>query len=190
MSLAVRRFSSSKTSCIFIEETGLKLGLIVSVPEIRTGNDDGGVAVARRRKLRVVDRDVPSVGLKLWSMTLFPGLEVNDVVSYGVRDSSVRIDASLPFLDNERGSARRKALEVEELIENTEEASLAAEESLSPTDDRRRLARLKMVDTVEVIEGFVRSDGVRAGSTWNWEDGRPGVDKDIDAGGGDMSRFF
>jgi hypothetical protein len=147
---------------MFIEETGL--GLIVSVPEIRAGNDDGGVAAANRRKLRVVDRDVLSVGLRLWSVMLFPGLEVN-VVSYGVRDNSVRIEASLPFLDSDRGSARRKVLEVEELIENTDEASLAAEESLSPADDCRRLARRKMVDTAEDIEGFVRRDGVRFGST-------------------------
>jgi hypothetical protein len=148
-------------------ETGFKIGPIVSVPEIRAVNDDGGVAVAKRLKLRVVDRDVLSVGLRLWSAPLL-GLELN-VASYGVRDSSVRIDALLPFLD----SPRRKALEVEELMEKTEEASLAAEESLSPDVDRRRLARLKMVDTVEAIEGFVRREGVRMGSKWNWEDGLP-----------------
>jgi len=36
------------------------------------------------------------------------------------------------------------------------------------------------VDTVEVIEGFLWREGVRAGSTRNWEDGRPCVDADID----------
>jgi len=147
-----------------IEETGLKLGPIVSAPEIRAGNDDGGVAVAKRRKLRVVDRDMLSEGIRLWSVTLFPSLDVN-VASYGVRDNSVRIDASLPFLDSDRG-IRWKALDVEELIENTEEASLVAEESLRADDDRRRLARRKIVDTVEVMEGFLRR-GVNVGSTWN-----------------------
>ena len=62
-------------------------------------------------------------------------------------------------------------MEVEELIENTEEASLAAEEALSPDDDFRRLARRKMVDTVEDTDGFLRREEVRVGSTWNWEDG-------------------
>jgi hypothetical protein len=51
-------------------------------------------------------------------------------------------------------------LEVEELIENTEDASLAAEESLKPDVDRRRLARRKMVDTVEAIDGFLWREGV------------------------------
>jgi hypothetical protein len=174
---------------MFIEETGLNPGPIVSVPDIRTGNDDGGVAVAKRRKLLVVDRDMLSVGLRRWSAVLAPGLEVN-VASYGVRDNSVRIDASLPFLDSDRGSARRKTLEVVELIENMEEASLAADVSLRADDDCRRLARRNMVDTVEVIDGFLWREGVRVGSTWNWDDGRPCVDRDIDASGGDMNRVF
>jgi hypothetical protein len=147
-------------------ETGFKFGWMVSVPEIRAINDDGGVAVAMRRKLRVVERDVLSVLLKLWSTPLLPGLETN-VTSYGVRDNSVRIDALLPFLDN----PRKKALEVEELIENTEELSLAAGKSFGPADDCRRLARRKMVETVEETEAFVWREGVRIGSTWNWEDG-------------------
>jgi hypothetical protein len=77
MSLAVRRFPSSKTSGIFIEETGLKPGPTVSAADIRAGNDDGGVAVAKRRKLLVVDRDMLSVGLRRWSVALVPVREVS-----------------------------------------------------------------------------------------------------------------
>jgi hypothetical protein len=75
-------------------------------------------------------------------------------------------------------------LEVEELIENMEEASLV-EVSLRADADCRRLALRKMVDTVEVIDGFLWREGVRVGSTRNWEDGRPCVDADIDASGDD-----
>ena len=61
-----------------------------------------------------------------------------------------------------------------------EEASLVVEVSLRADADCCRLARRKIVDTVEVIEGFLWREGVRAGSTRNWEDGRPCVDADID----------
>jgi len=86
---------------MFIEETGFELGLTASVPEIRAVNEDGGVAAAIRRKLRVVDRDAPPARFRLWSVLLLPNFEVK-VASYGVRDSSVRIDALLPFLDSAR----------------------------------------------------------------------------------------
>ena len=70
-------------------------------------------------------------------------------------------------------------------MENMEEASLVVEVSLRADADCRRLARRNMVDTVEVIEGFLWREGVRVGSTRNWEDGRPCVDADIDASGDD-----
>lgn len=62
---------------------------------------------------------------------------------------------------------RRTALEVEEFMEKTEDASLAAEESLGPGPDadRLRLERLKRVVTVEVMEALVRREGVRVAFT-------------------------
>lgn len=63
-------------------------------------------------------------------------------------------------------------------MEKTEEASLAADER-SAVDDGRRLARLKSVDTVDAMDGFVRRDGVLAGSTWNCGFGR--VCEEMDA---------
>ena len=61
MSLAVWRFSSLKTSA----DAGD--GFVDSVPGNRAGKDEGGVAVAKRRKLRVVERE----GLKYCSIALF-----------------------------------------------------------------------------------------------------------------------
>jgi hypothetical protein len=55
----------------------LKPGPTVSAADIRAGNDDGGVAVAKRRKLLVVDRDMLSVGLRRWSVALVPVREVS-----------------------------------------------------------------------------------------------------------------
>ena len=62
---------------MFIEETGLKPGPMVSAVDIRAGNDDGGVAVAKRRKLLVVDRDMLSVGLRRWFVAVAPVREVS-----------------------------------------------------------------------------------------------------------------
>lgn len=77
----------------------------------------------------------------------------------------------------------RKTLDRAEVIEKMEDASLATEESCIP-EDTRRLARRKMVDTVDAIDVLVWRDGVRDGFTWNWEGGRP---CDVDADGKDGS---
>jgi hypothetical protein len=164
---AVCRFWSSKTSCILIGDASFSPGPS-SVPDIRAVNEEGGVAVAKRRKLRVVDRDVLPVKL-CGSKELLPGLELNEV-SYAVREVSVRMEASLPFRDSARTSTGRRK-DVDEFIENKDEASLAADDWLplplvpGLEEDWRRLARRKIVDTVEDIDVFLRREGLRF--TWN-----------------------
>lgn len=61
----------------------------------RAGKDDGGVAVANRRKLRVVERE----GLRYCSIALF-GRELYEEESNGGRDNSVRMEVSLVFRDS------------------------------------------------------------------------------------------
>lgn len=52
---------------------------MVSAVERRALNEEGGVAAARRLRLRVVDRDTLPEGLRLfWSIALLLGLEVNE----------------------------------------------------------------------------------------------------------------
>lgn len=72
ISWAVWRFSSLKTSCKCAGGGGFEPA---SALGRRPGKEEGGVAVARRRKLRVVDRDMLHAGLKLWSVALF-GIEL------------------------------------------------------------------------------------------------------------------
>lgn len=166
ISLAVCRFRSSKTSCILIGDTAFSPDPS-SLPDIRAVNDEGGVAVAKRRKLRVVDRDVLPVVKLCGSKTLLPGLKL---VSCAVREVSVRMEESLPFRESARASTGRRK-DADEFIENMDEASLAAEDWLpfplvpGREEDWRRLARRKIVDTVEDMDGLLRREGLRF--TWN-----------------------
>lgn len=69
-------------------------------------------------------------------------------------------------------------------MEKTEDASLAADEPLGPGPDadlRRLEPRLNRVVTVDVMEAFVRREGVRVALTWNWDDGRPCVEEEMDS---------
>lgn len=150
---------------MLIGDTDFPSSPSVSVPDIRAVKDEGGVTVARRRKLRVVDRDaLPDVKACGSKALLLPGLELNDL-SYAVREVSVRMEASLPFRDSARGSTGRRN-DIEEFMENMDEASLAADEKLplpwaqGPEGDCRRLTRRNIVDTVDDIEVFLRRECV------------------------------
>ena len=76
------------------------------------------------------------------------------------------MDVSLVLRDRPRFRGHRRVFDCCEDIEKTDEASLAADDCGMP-DDVRRLARRKRVDTVDAMDGFVRREGVLAGSTWN-----------------------